>query len=300
MNYSIEVIADDQNKCGEAPTWDAIHNRLLWTDNETDRVWEYYTETKTKNIYNEGWIVCGIAINRDGNIVFAGPDGLCLRLGANECRSIAAEHDGEKLIFNDIVAGPAGQVYGGTFYYGPEGMEKHGKLYRIDADGSVHVMDEGIELSNGLSFSADNRTFYFADSAVRRIYAYDVRGAAGDLCHRRVFVQVPAEEGLPDGVTVDAEGFVWTAQWYAGQLVRYDPDGKVERRIDVPALQVSSLAFGGENLSDLYVTSASVPDPGPLAPPSYNPDSPDIGGALYRLRLDIQGKPEHGTNFPVA
>jgi D-xylonolactonase len=161
-------------------------------------------------------------------------------------------------------------------------------------------MDEGIELSNGLGLSPDHRTLYYADSTARRIYAYDVSPETGDLGRKRVFVQVPLSEGLPDGLTVDAEGYVWSAQWFGNQVVRYDPDGKVERHIPLPAAQVTSVAFGGPDLADLYLTSAAASWPAwpnRYAPPGYNPDKVELGGSLYRLRLDIQGKAEHQAKF---
>jgi D-xylonolactonase len=154
------------------------------------------------------------------------------------------------------------------------------------------VVDEGIEIANGLGLSPDDRTLYFADSARRVIYAYDV-APSGSLSRRRIFVKIPSDEGLPDGLTVDREGFVWCAQWYGAQVVRYDPDGKVERRLPMPVLQVSSLIFGGPDLTDLYVTTAADPWPSSLAPPGYDPKAPNQGGSLYRFRLDVQGRLDH-------
>jgi D-xylonolactonase len=101
---------------------------------------------------------------------------------------------------------------------------------------------------------------------------------------------VPADEGIPDGLAVDAQGFVWSAQWYGGRIVRYDPDGKEERRISVPAKQTSSLAFGGPDRTDIYITSAAKSEPMPVMPPNYDPASGFFGGSLFRLRTDIQGQ----------
>jgi D-xylonolactonase len=175
-------------------------------------------------------------------------------------------------------------------------MEKHGRLYLIDREG-VRVVEEGIELANGLGFSPDSQTLYFTDSAARRIYAYDVEAETGALSNRRIFVQVPDEEGIPDGLTVDREGYVWSAQWYGSQVVRYDPEGTVERRIAMPVTQVSSVGFGGEDLKDLYITTAGEPWPSPLAPPGYDSNVPNTGGSLYRIRLEVQGKLEHQADL---
>ena len=114
----------------------------------------------------------------------------------------------------------------------------------------------------------------------------------GSVRNRRVAVKVPETEGLPDGMTVDAEGFLWSAQWYGSCVVRYDPDGRAERRINIPAKQTSSLAFGGEELADIFVTSASRSFPTPLMPADYDPASGYFGGRLYHINLGIRGKPE--------
>ncbi len=191
-----------------------------------------------------------------------------------------------------MIADARGRIYAGTIHWGPDGMQQTGRLYRIERDGSPHVVDEGIALSNGLGFSPDDRTLYYADSVARKIYAYDVDSESGDLSNRRTFVRVPDNEGIPDGLTVDAAGFVWSAQWYGGRVVRYDPDGAIERTLDLPVKQVSNVAFGGPELTDLYITTAGEYWPSPVEPAGFDRGTA-MGGALYRVRTDIQGKQEH-------
>jgi sugar lactone lactonase YvrE len=297
MAHTIEPVVEANNQCGEAPTWDAINQRVLWTDNETDQTYQYAVDTGEHKMLTRGLVTSGIALNRSGGLILGGPGGLHLWREPGDCRMIVGECGGEQLQVNDLIADLHGRIYAGTLYWGAKGMEKTGKLYLISPDGAIRVVEEGIELSNGLGFSPDNKTLYFTDSTARRIYAYDLDGITGDLSHRRVFVQVPDDEGIPDGMTVDAEGFVWSAQWYGSQIVRYDPQGKVERRIPMPARQVSSLIFGGDDLTDLYVTTAGHSWVGPYAPPGYDFDAPNVGGSLYRIRVDIQGRPEYQADF---
>jgi D-xylonolactonase len=300
MIPNLEIIAPDNNLCGEGPIWDTAQHRLIWNDMNSSLVFQWTPTGKEKRVISRNLNVAGIALNRDGNLVFAGATGLHLWRAQDDYQIITAEHDGETLIFNDILADPQGRVYAGTYHWNEKDMDRPGKLYRIDPAGSTHIVDEGIELSNGLGLSPDNRTLYYADSTARRIYAYDVNPATGDLANRRVLVKVPKTEGMPDGLTVDAEGFIWSAQWYGSQVVRYDPEGKVERRVELPVAQVTSVAFGGPDLTDLYITSAaeSWPAwPNPYAPPGYNPNQVELGGSLYRLRLEVQGKLEHQANF---
>lgn len=293
MTEQLEIVAADNNLCGEGPIWDGGRGRLIWTDIESSAVYQLDLARGEKTTISQGLMVAGIALNQDGRLVFAGSTGLHLWRSQDDYRTVVAQHEGEILFFNDILADPQGRVYAGTVYWGAGGREKTGKLYLIDTDGTTCVVADGIELSNGLGLSPDDRILYYADTAVRRIYAFDVEAQSGELSNRRVFVQVPGEEGLPDGLTVDVEGFVWSAQWYGGQVMRYDPDGKVERRIPMPVQQVSSVAFGGPELADLYITSAGNSWPSDLAPPGYDFDAPNMGGSLYRLRLDIQGRAEH-------
>src|SRR5262249_44534548 len=138
----------------------------------------------------------------------------------------------------------------------------------------------------------DARTFYLIDSVPGRIYAYDYDAATGAIRNRRVLVQLDRSEGLPDGMTVDAEGFLWIARWFGGGLSRFDPDGVLERRVALPVAQPSSVMFGGADLTELYVTSAALHWESPLAPEGHNYTSPR-GGGLYRLRPGVSGRPEY-------
>ena len=296
MAEQLEILADDNNLVGEGPIWDGQQNRFLWTDVYNSLVYQIDAKGE-KSIIHRDHVVNGIGLNHDGRLVFSGADGLFVSNNGRAPEKIASTHKGQKLSFNDMVIGPLGRVYAGTMYWGENGKEKDGKLYMFDSQGGAEIVAEGIELSNGLGFSPDEETLYYSDSAARRIYAFDVDVATGTLENQRVLVQVPADEGIPDGMTVDADGYVWSAQWYGEQVVRYDPGGAVERRIPMPVKQVSAVAFGGPNLTDLYITSAGHSWPSNVAPPGYDFNAPNIGGPLYRLRLDIKGKPEYRAMF---
>lgn len=296
----IEVVANDGNLCGEAPLWDSERGVLLWVDMSSSLVYEFDPSSGERRTVSRDLMAAGLARAGNESFIFAGATGMhawSLEMGH---RTFLTEHSGETLFFNDLIADSQGRVYAGTCYWGPAQMEKYGKLYLLGTDGSVSVADDGIELSNGLGLSGDQRTLYYADSTARSIYAYEVDPATGTLANRRKFVQVPAEEGLPDGLTVDAEDHVWSAQWYGGQIVRYDPEGKVERRITLPASQISSLAFGGSDFTDLYVTSAAEFWDSSYLPRGFHRGSRPPGGALYRIRTEIPGRPEPVARIPSA
>ena len=192
--------------------------------------------------------------------------------------------------FNDVSADPSGRFFAGTYYW-PNGT---GTLYRFDPDGSINIVEDDISISNGIGFSPDLKTMYHTDSIPRTIYAYDYDVSSGNVSNRREFTSLPESEGITDGMTVDADGFVWSAIWGGGCVIRFDPDGHEERRITFPAKQTSSCGFGGADLNELYVTSAwsGTGDP----PVGFEPRGYDYsahrGGELYRVKLDIQGKPE--------
>jgi D-xylonolactonase len=213
---------------------------------------------------------------------------------------LADQAEGQECRLNDCLADPEGRVYSGSYHLNEDGTSSPSYLFRIDADGTVHIADEGISFSNGLAFSPDGSTLYFTDMVARCIYAYDWRRDDGSLSSRRVYVRIDRSEGMPDGLTVDAEGFLWIAHWFGGCVSRYDPDGVRERKVEFPATQTSSLAFGGPDMGEIYVTSAAMHNCLMLAPRGYDPASVLPGGALYRFRAGIQGLLKFRSRVQIA
>jgi sugar lactone lactonase YvrE len=290
----IEVLADYVDLCGESPIWDAVGQNLYWTDITGRRFFKWSLSRRATEVVAEGFEIAGFALRKQGGFVVTNSTGFWLwdRTGAPQL--IAEAADGQICALNDCTTDPEGRLFAGSCFYDPSREDyPSGYLFRADLDGSVHVVCEGLRLSNGLGFSPDETTLYLTDSAVRTIYAFDYCRKDGRVRNKRVFVKVPSDEGIPDGLTVDSAGFVWSVQWFGGCLVRYDPDGAVERRIAIPASQTTSMAFGGPALTDIFVTSASTPDALPLAPPGYRADQVYNGGKLFHVNVDIQGKEEY-------
>jgi D-xylono/L-arabinono-1,4-lactonase len=295
--HELSVIADYQDRCGEGPLWDGSHKRLYWTDCLGLRFYRYDWPSRKHQIVREGFEIKGFALQQDGGFVISNTSGIWLWDGSGTPKMICAESDGFPCKANDCIADPAGRLLAGLFYYDASKNYPLGKLLAVDTDGTARILDEGFHLANGLGFSPDAKTLYFTDSVARCIFAYDYDAATGNVKNRRIFVRVPPTSGIPDGLTVDAEGFVWSAEWYGGCVVRYDPGGVIERRIETPAKQTSSIAFGGPELSEIFITSAGESAALPVIPPGYDPHSGYFGGALYSMRLDIQGKPEFLANI---
>jgi D-xylonolactonase len=255
--------------------------------------------TSQHSLLKQDLAINGFRRNRPGGYVITNNEGVWHWDGYERFSRIAAEADGSKCQLNDCVADAHGRLLAGSHFYNPSADYELGKLIRVDTDGKASVLDDGFHLANGLGFSPDGRTLYFTDSAARRIYAYDYQITTGSARNRRVLVQVTDDEGLPDGLAVDREGFVWSAHWYGSCIVRYDPEGKVERRVPIPAKQVSSLCFGGPELTDVFVTSAGQSEAMPIMPPGYDPKTGYFGGALFHFNLSIAGQPSNVTDITL-
>lgn len=296
---NLTVIADHADMCGEAPVWDVAKQKLYWADCGGLKFFCYDWHTKKTELLKEDVEVNGCALNQAGGFVVTNNSGIWLWDGTGAPTLVVAQAEGATCRLNDCIADPKGRVLAGSWFYDPTKDYELGRLFCLDTNGSIRVLDEGFHLANGLGFSPDGRTLYFTDSFKRTIHAYDYDIDSGHVRNGRVIIKVADTAGLPDGLTVDAEGFIWSAEWYGSCVARYDPDGKLERRINTPAKQTSSLTFGGPNLTDIFVTSAAKSEPMPVMPPGYDPQSGYFGGALFHVNVGIQGKPEYKANIRV-
>ncbi|HEX8231281.1 MAG TPA: SMP-30/gluconolactonase/LRE family protein, partial [Chloroflexia bacterium] len=185
--------------------------------------------------------------------------------------------------FNDGAVDPEGRFWAGTMTHDGSASSS---LYRLDPDYSVHTMAAGLTISNGIGWSPDGRTMYHTDTEKQVIHAYDFDAATGNIENRRDFVRTSEEEGFPDGLTVDAEGFVWSAFYGGWQIVRYDSDGKREREVRLPVANVTACTFGGHDLTDLYITTAWS---------GLNEEQrreQPLAGDLFLLHTNIKGQPQ--------
>jgi sugar lactone lactonase YvrE len=167
-----------------------------------------------------------------------------------------AEPDQPEICYNDAAVDRQGRLLVGTVNMNDPFLPD-GSLYRLDPDGSLHRLDTGYATANGIGLSPDGRTVYVADQRHWQIIALDYDTLTGAVSNRRVFARLAEAEGMPDGLIVDAEGFIWNGHWNGWKLTRYDPKGKIERQIRFPVQHVISFAFGGRELDDLFVTTAS-------------------------------------------
>lgn len=275
-----ELIADYQCHNAENPLWHPFEQRLYWTDIPTGRLFRYDPATNTSEQIYSGEPVGGFTIQADGSLLLFKTRGTIEIWQEGKITTVIAEIPQERESrFNDAIADPNGRVFCGTM---PTPKRK-GRLYRLDTDGSLTVMLEGISVSNGMGFTPDRKQFYHTDSDEREIYLFDYDQFSGNLSNKRVRITTPVGEGVPDGMTVDASGYIWSARWDGGHLFRYTPDGTEILRVPFPAKKVTSVTFGGSDCTDIYVTTAG----------GDRRDEEGAGaGAVFRLNLGIRGVPE--------
>jgi sugar lactone lactonase YvrE len=254
-----QLALDARALLGEGAVWNAALQRLHWLDIEAHRVFTYDPATGENRACDVGQKVGTVVPRRGGGLMLALHEGFAaLDLATGRLRLLPRppEHDPAVARFNDGKCDPVGRFWAGTMVL-QKGPNPPGKLYRLDADGSMHVMLRGISTSNGLAWSLDRRTLYYIDTRWLRVDAFDYDDATGAIANRRPVITIPPGIGRPDGSTLDAEGMLWVAMWEGWGVTRWDPrTGRMLQSIPLPVARVTSCAFGGPELDTLYLTSA--------------------------------------------
>ncbi|KPY02165.1 Senescence marker protein-30 [Pseudomonas amygdali pv. mori] len=282
----IEIVVDVKTTLGEGPVWDVEQQRLYWIDSFDGRVLRCTDDGRELRAWDVGQKIGSMVLRRNGDAALVAlQTGIYnLDLPSGDIELIVDPEPG--LPDNRLNDGKVDRH--GRFIVGSMDTREDqasAKLYRLDPDLSLHTLDEGIIVSNGPCWSPGGETFYFADTWSGDIWAYDYDNTSGAVANRRTFAKVDTSAGgAADGCTVDAEGCLWQALVYAGKLVRYTPDGQVDRIIDMPVKKVTSLTFGGPNLDTLYVTSMARP---PL--PRFPEDGQQRGALFAITGLGVQG-----------
>lgn len=275
------------NVIGEGPRWNAAERRLYWVDfieNRNIHTWD--PATRQLETYRTEAPVTALGFRRAGDLIVAsGGQIATFSLATRKLSAFRSVEDRPSMRLNDAAVDARGRFWVGSMHSEKQ-SEPHGSLYRFDPDGTLHTMDTGITVSNGLGWSPDQRTLYFVDTFRRAIYAYDYSADTGSVGNRRVFVQTVEADGYPDGLAVDAEGHVLVAFWGGWKIVRYDPDGKPEREIPFPTANPTACAFGGTALDELYVTTAR------LGLTADQLAAQPMAGDLFCVRLNVQGQQE--------
>lgn len=271
------------SELAEGPVWDSEAGRLLWVDTMAGIVNWLDLRGGEGGSVALGQPVGSVALRRAGGLVAAVRDGFGLvDIPSAAFRLIAPlQHGRAGNLMNDGKCDPSGIFWAGSM--GHDASPGAGELFRLDADHQASRMLEGVTVSNGIGWSPDGRTMYYVDSGSGGVDAFDYEIASAAISNRRRFVSIPSEEGLPDGLAIDAEGAVWVAIWEGSAIRRYTPDGTLDRVVEFPVTLVTSCAFGGQNLSELFVTTARID-----LTEEQRAQQP-LAGALFRVRPEVPG-----------
>lgn len=286
-----EPVADHRADLGEGPVWDAGRQRVVWVDIPGKQILITDPASGHTDSMPTPSEVGAVALVDSGGYVAALEDGLYSGDGTGTWRRLAAIEASDRTTrMNDGKCDPRGAFVGGTI--ARDGREGAASLYRVNESGTVERLLTGISISNGLDWTADGATMYYIDTPTRIVMAYPYDYASPTLGQPKPVVEIPDDQGFPDGMTLDSEGCLWVGLWGGHAVHRYTPDGTLDTIIDLPVTNVTSCAFGAGDLTTLFITTASDTsnEKGHTAEP--------LAGALFGLPLDVTGRP--ATRFRTS
>ncbi len=291
MDLCADLLVDCRNLIGECPTWDGRTGDMYWADLGTSQVFRLGADHPQPDVLTLDWDSLGaIALRDQGGLLVAGGSSFGTIAPGETGPQVIAHIDDcrEGVGLNDGKCDAAGRFWAGTASRG--NRDRSAALYRLDVDGRVTLVRDGIGMSNGLGWSPDHEAFYHTDTTMGRIDRFDFDVAAGTISGRTEFLSIPRNDGLPDGLTVDADGNVWVAIWGGSAVRCYAPDGRLMRTVSVPVSQVTSCTFGGDRLDILFITTAraSLSDSALTTQP--------MAGGLFTCEPGVKGQAP--TPFP--
>jgi sugar lactone lactonase YvrE len=288
---AFERVGDMRCTVGESPAWNATENAWYWVDIPARKIWRLDASSGALRSWNTPEMAACIAFRRDGGLIAGMETGIfSLTLGdgdsveAQVLASPSPEELTTEMRFNDGRCDRQGRFWAGTMFRDMAAARSDGRLYRYDARGLSGAVVSELVTQNGLAFSPDGRTMYLSDShpTRRRVWAFDYDTDEGVPHNRRLFVDMAGYTGRPDGAAIDADGCYWVAGNDGACLLRFTPQGELDRSIELPMTKPSMCSFGGAGMDTLLVTSI---DPGQGAGGS-------LAGAVLLLRPGVQGVAE--------
>lgn len=298
MSIDIQRIGTTRDALGEGPLWDARDHVLYWIDSMAGRIHRYDPATEgheSRLVPNHK--IGSLALREQGGLILALTDGFySFDFPSGRLEPMLLPESGNPCVrFNDGKVDRQGRFLAGTVVR-PGWDQPVGKLYRLNADGTVETLETGLHIANGPCFSPGGGRFYFTDSLKKEIWAYDYPADARRPANRSVLFSTEALGTLPDGATVDSDGCIWTALVLIGKIGRLTPDGRLDRTIDMPVPYPTSVMFGGPDLDILYVTSVSSSETG-----RFKPTDPHSGGLFAIHGLGVKGiaEPRFGSTTSV-
>jgi sugar lactone lactonase YvrE len=284
LTPGVELVVDTRSIVGEGPFWQAEKGVLGWVDIMSNRLHTYDPATGRDTTVDVGQPIGAASARASGGYVLALRDGFAALDDAGKLEMLAhVELDLTTNRMNDGNCDRLGRFWAGTMAF--DELLEAGALYCLDLDHSVRRVFGPTTISNGIDWSPDDQIMYYVDSTTQGLDTFPFNLDAGTLGPRQRLATIPRELGVPDGLTVDADGYIWVAVWGGWCIRRYTPEGALDRVITLPVSQVSACAFGGPNLDDLYITSASAN----LSAEQLAREP--LAGSLFRFRPGVRGKP---------
>lgn len=280
------LVLDSQSALGEGPHWDHQQNILYWVDIIGEKLHMYDPEKGGNQTVQFDQFIGAVVPERPGQLMLAMQHGLYRYNISQDCLTKVCdpEEDKKNNRFNDGKCDSKGRFWAGTMDL--DGTEDCGSLYRLDTDGRITKVLSPVSISNGIAWSPDKKFMYFIDTPTNKVSTYNYEESTGNISYLGTGAEIPVELGSPDGMTIDEDGMIWVAHWGGAMISRWNPyNGNLLDTIQVPAKNVTSCTFGGENLDELFITTArhglSEDD---LA--TY----PQSGG-LFKVKVGIKGLP---------
>ncbi|GAA3742416.1 sugar lactone lactonase YvrE [Spinactinospora alkalitolerans] len=278
---AVEQVTPPVADHGEGPVWCADEGRLRWVDMLAGDVLALDPGSGEIERTHVAEVAAALRPRIGGGFVVAVERGFALwEPGEPRPRLLPEVWADPSVRMNEGGCDPRGRFYCGSMAY--DAAPGRGALHRLDPDGTVTTVLEGVTISNGLAWTPDGRRAYYVDTPTRRVDVFGVDPGTGDLVGREPVVEVPAGSGSPDGLCLDAEGGIWVALWDGAAVHRYTAEGVLDEVVELPVPRPTACAFGGPGLRDLYVTTSGLD-----LDPARHPEA----GAVFRLRPGVRGTP---------
>lgn len=286
LKHNYEVVLKNQAVLAEGPAWDSAHHALLWVDIVQHTINRFDLRSGKNQSVKFDATIGSVVPRKSGGYVLATDNGLIelstdLKIG----NVIAPIHISQEEQMNDGKCDAAGRYWTGTLAI--DRKSPVGSLYCVDASHHVERKLADIVVSNGMGWNSKQNKMYYIDSKKYCILQFDFDLEEGQISNQRVFVDLSKSQGIPDGMTVDAEEGIWVAMWDGGEVHRYKPDGTLDFVIEMPVKRVTSCCFGGEDLTDLYITSSR----NGLTEEQHQQQP--LAGSIFRIKVGIKGVPTY-------
>ena len=292
----VELLDDCNNSLGEGITYSSSNNNLYWLDiGNISKLYSLDLSSNKKEIFELPEIVTATSIKSQNELILATTNGLKLfNTSTKKFESVVnIENDQILTRSNDGASDALGRFWFGTmqnnFDKNGDGIpikENIGKLYKVDTDKKISVIEEGLGIPNTFVWSPNNKNFYFTDTLNGTILSYNFELESGQLSNKKNFATF--DRGHPDGSTIDTDGCVWNCRWGGSCIVRFTPSGKVDQIIEMPVQNITNCVFGGKDMKTLFITTAS------------NEDKNNLDGSLFSINLNYQGVEDNKSKLELS